>query len=204
MMTNYNHSCNCNNKEKQVLFFHLLADVEKLAEVNIDRVRPNLSLDEPVFGRTCFSRNGEWDESDQKLDEHVVWMTRFWVKMYATEHTITKERCVCTHKVGLQSRTGHNSGTHEASSRTERQHRDRLFTTPNDMVRSQSGVSFTMCPTSFETGSTHPCSALLSCVFVSHSPCASASVGVAVHSILVATTGQLVRGLGCWEGEDLR
>ena len=54
------------------------------------------------------------------------------------------------------SRTGWQ---HEASSRTERQHRKRLFTTMSDseraMVRSQSGpgvgVPFTVCPTGFET-----------------------------------------------------
>ena len=54
-------------------------------------------------------------------------------------------------------------------------------------------------------GSTLPCSALFSCgVFVSHSPHPSASAGVAVHSTLLATTGQFARGLGCWEGGDLR
>ena len=45
-------------------------------------------------------------------------------------------------------------------------------------------------------GLTHPCSALFSCgVFVSHSPHPNASAGVAVHSTLVATTGQLALGL---------
>ena len=87
---------------------------------------------------------------------------------------------------------------HEVSSRTERQHRDRLFTTMSDSERA-------MVRQVLRRGSAHPFSALFSCgVFVSHSLCPSASAGVAVHSTLVATTGQLVRGLGCWEGEDSR
>ena len=66
------------------------------------------------------------------------------------------------------------------------------------------GVPSQCVPQVSRRGLTHPCSALFSCVvFVSHSPCPSAPAGVAVHSTLVATTGQLVRGLGCWDGEDL-
>ena len=33
---------------------------------------------------------------------------------------------------------------------------------------------------------------------------AEAPVGNRVQDLSLATTGQLVRGLGCWEGEDLR
>ena len=46
----------------------------------------NLSLDETFLGMNLFLRNGRLDETDQKLDESVVWMKRFWINVYFYHH----------------------------------------------------------------------------------------------------------------------